>query len=69
MRNEMVTNKEITFKNQEGRTIVIPKGSVVEKNNKSTTGFFISPSAFPKGHIDRHDAIYYGYTIKQEDID
>jgi len=64
----MKINKDITVKRAGGMEYVVPKGSLVEKNTNSSTGFYVCPAAFKKGTIERHDAVHYGFSVKTEDI-
>ena len=64
----MLTNKDLTVKKGgysffEGLSIFLPKGSKVEKVNGE---YWLAPSNFTG--IDRHDATYYGFRVKEADI-
>lgn len=65
----MKTNIVIRIKTQGGIPYDLPIGTEIEKNEKSPTGFYINPSSLPKDSIVHHDAIYYGFPVKEEDID
>lgn len=75
----MKTNKDLkimkgSWSAMPGSYWEVPKGSPVEyrKRSNPTQGsfveYFVSPSVFPAGSIDRHDAVHYGCRVSEHDI-
>ena len=69
MMQTLKTNRQITYNTFGGRSIVLPKGAKVEKNDRSFSGYFISPDNFDKNSMDYHDATHYGFIVQKEDVE
>lgn len=61
----MKTNKDIKIQ-REHYELDIPMGASVEYSKKCNC-YFLSPSNFTG--MDKHDATYYGFRVKEEDIE
>ena len=67
---ELKTNKEIEYPSIGSmKKVVIPKGAKVEKNEISTSGYFLSPDNFDKNSMEYHDAKHYGFVVNKLDIE
>lgn len=64
---KLITNKDVTIKTRL-TTFTAPKGSGVERNQLSHTGYFLKPSNFMKNTMQHHNATFYGYPIDADDV-
>ncbi len=49
-----------------GGTVEVPAGALVDHAYDET--FWVSPLAFPRGSIERHDATYYGIRVHSSNV-
>jgi len=69
----MKTKRDIQATTKGGLPFVIPKGSPVEPAKlgpgEIKPRYWVSPSVFPPGSIERHDAETYGISVNEEDVE
>jgi hypothetical protein len=69
------TNKDVTIYRsysslpKEVGRVVIPQGTSVEKIHGEYGYYFVTPTMFPAGSIERHDADYHGFRVNACDVE
>lgn len=63
------TKRDLPYATQGGLRFTIPAGSLVEPAVGQPGVYWVTPAAFPRNSIERHDATYYGVSVAESDTE
>jgi len=64
-----VTKHQILSATRGGLRFTIPAGVQVEQAEGQPKVYWVKPEAFPLNSIERHDAIYYGVSVDEDETE
>lgn len=66
----LVVKNSFTHRYGHGGTVEVPAGARIERPVSGEPGvFWVDPSLFPKGSLERHDATYYGIRVPRDNVE
>jgi 3D (Asp-Asp-Asp) domain-containing protein len=60
--------KAFTYKFSNGSTASVPQGARLTRNPFEADCWWVDPSVFPAGSLERHDADHYGIRVYADNI-